>query len=554
MKNSSCGCVLAGRGRPAILFCLVLLFGLPVCAQKLEASKENLEAGKRVYLKRCALCHGLEGKGDGLAADYLNPRPRDFTKGTYKFRSTTSGELPTDDDLFRVVSQGVPGTAMPAWGEGVFTLSDGERRQVVHYIKTFSPDFQDPAFDPSKKVIQVGDPPRVNDEMIEEGRRIYQDEKLGGCVRCHGEHGRGNGREAGTHKDDSGYPILPADLTKGWRYRNGNSLQEIFRTFSTGLNGTPMPAFVDTLNEQDRWALAAYVHSLVRQENIGSDVIVKSGYVEEALPLDPEHALWQEAEPLDIALSGQIITPPRKLNHSVDLVTVRSLYNDKEVAFLLAWNDRFRNVAHDESQVPQALTLVENNTFPKETQELRKWNFRDAVALQFPVKLAEGPQKPYFFLGQSNKPVNLWYWKADLQEARGDKSVEEAMGTGYAKPLVVQPVESQQVLGKGTWKDGEWKLVLKRPLTTQDAKNDIQFAPGVLIPVAVQAWDGAGAEQGLQCSISSWYYVQLQKPIPWVAYLYGVVGIAAAAGAEWWIYRRVRRLPDPELREAGQET
>ncbi|MBI1726685.1 MAG: c-type cytochrome [Candidatus Rokubacteria bacterium] len=93
---------------------------------------ESLERGKAIYVKRCLLCHGEKGDGQGPVAPYLDPRPRDFVTGSFKLRTTQSGEPPTDEDLFRVVTRGVPGTAMPGWT----TLSEQERRLVIAYIKT----------------------------------------------------------------------------------------------------------------------------------------------------------------------------------------------------------------------------------------------------------------------------------------------------------------------------------------------------------------------------------------------------------------------------------
>jgi cytochrome c oxidase cbb3-type subunit I/II len=62
-------------------------------------------------------------------------------------------------------------------------------------------------------------------------------------------------------KDDAGFPILPADLTTG-QFKSGPAVEDIFRTMSTGLSGTPMPSYSDSLPEADRWALAYYVLAL----------------------------------------------------------------------------------------------------------------------------------------------------------------------------------------------------------------------------------------------------------------------------------------------------
>ena len=61
-----------------------------------KATVEAQSRGKAVYDAHCVECHGASGKGDGASAAYLVPRPRDFTTGKYKIRSTESGTMPSD--------------------------------------------------------------------------------------------------------------------------------------------------------------------------------------------------------------------------------------------------------------------------------------------------------------------------------------------------------------------------------------------------------------------------------------------------------------------------
>lgn len=192
----------------------------------------SVERGRAVYAKSCAACHGDMGDGRSPAAAYLAPRPRDFTSGTFKFRSTPNGELPTDADLLLVIDQGVPGTSMPAWKD---VLSASERADVVAYIKTFAEDFGAGAPAP----IVVPEPPEFSPIAVTEGRMIYM---LMECWACHGGKGRGDGASGKTLEDDWGRKILPWDLTKD-RYKAGNDPKSLYRTFTTGLNGTPMPAY-----------------------------------------------------------------------------------------------------------------------------------------------------------------------------------------------------------------------------------------------------------------------------------------------------------------------
>ncbi len=228
----------------------------------------------------------------------------------------------------------------------------------------------------------------------------------------------------------------------------------------------------------------------------------------------------------------------------MDLVTVRALYNDREIAFRLEWDDRTKNTIHQElgSVTLEAFTTA-LGTYPRlHSPEPPKETLRDAAALQFPVKIPDGPVKPHFFLGDSGRPVNLWVWKADWQEDPSHATpVEELNAAGYKNVPSVQPPKSQTVQGRGVYEDGQWKVVMKRSLATEDPANDIQFEGGRLIPIAVHVWDGANGEKGLRRSISSWGYVLLATKTPPSVYAYTLGGVILAIGLEFWLIRRVRQ-------------
>src|SRR5207248_4062470 len=167
-------------------------------------SAQDTTAGKTVYVKWCAGCHGDTGDGKGVSAHYMLPRPRDFTGAVYKIRTTASGQLPTDADLLRAIDDGLPGSAMPAW-KG--RLSDAERGDVLADLKTFSAFFADT----SQHVVALtfGSEPGggTNAEALKAGRQFYDSI---GCRKCHGDQGRGDGPSAPTLKDDAGFPIFAA--------------------------------------------------------------------------------------------------------------------------------------------------------------------------------------------------------------------------------------------------------------------------------------------------------------------------------------------------------
>jgi len=226
-------------------------------------SEEWIAYGKEVYGRRCVGCHGVKGDGNGPAAAFMQQdRPRNFTLGVFKFRLTPSGSMPNDGDLFRTITRGVRGTAMPTWHE----LPEKDRLAAIQYIKyelaadRSKPD--KPYFyfveEPAQPPIYIGEPPKPSAELVRHGADVWQQSK---CWECHGKEGKGDGEKAAGLKDDFGFPIPPANLTTG-QFKSGPSVKDIFRTVSTGLNGTPMPSFSDTVSEDDRWALSYFVLSL----------------------------------------------------------------------------------------------------------------------------------------------------------------------------------------------------------------------------------------------------------------------------------------------------
>ena len=225
-------------------------------------SAQMIAYGKEVYQTRCMGCHGVKGDGNGPAATFLfNQRPRNFNLGVFKFR-VTQKPVPTDGDLLRTITRGVRGTAMPAWYE----LPLNDRIAVIEYIKyELAVDRSDPTKpyayfveEPAGAPLVVGPAPAPSAELINHGKDVWQSAK---CWECHGHTGKGDGEKAAGLKDDFGFPVRPANLTSG-QFKSGPAVEDIFRTMSTGLSGTPMPSYRDSLSEADRWALAYYILSL----------------------------------------------------------------------------------------------------------------------------------------------------------------------------------------------------------------------------------------------------------------------------------------------------
>ena len=235
---------------------------LEVVDATLPRSEEWIAYGKEVYGRRCVGCHGVSGDGNGPAATFLHrQRPRSFRAAVFKFRLTKE-PLPTDGDLLRTITRGVRGTAMPAWYELPLT----DRLAVIQYIKyELAVDRSDPAQpyaffkeEPPGAPLHIGRPPTPSQQTLARGAEVWKAAK---CWECHGNTGKGDGEKAPGLKDDLGFPIPPADLTSG-QFKSGPAVVDIFRTMTTGLSGTPMPSYRDSLPEEDRWALAYYVLAL----------------------------------------------------------------------------------------------------------------------------------------------------------------------------------------------------------------------------------------------------------------------------------------------------
>src|SRR5436305_6680758 len=215
------------------------------------AFAQDANAGKAVYERKCLLCHGEKGDGKGASAELLVPKPRDFTKGLYKIRSTAN-KTPSDQDLFRIITDGMPGTSMPSWA----VLSDKDRHHLVAYLKTFAPE----AFKEAPKKLELPKEVASSEASIKRGKEMFEAIE---CHKCHGTDGRADGPSRPELKDEWGHPIAPANLTKRWTFRGGASRGDIAMRLANGVLGTPMPSFIDSVEKpEDIWHLANFIASL----------------------------------------------------------------------------------------------------------------------------------------------------------------------------------------------------------------------------------------------------------------------------------------------------
>lgn len=513
------------------LFALVPIAG-PVQAAHAQAAPR----GKTVYDKWCAECHGAKGAGDGSAATYMLPRPRDFTKGVYQIRTTASGELPTDADIRRVIDEGMPGTAMPEWKT---RLTSAERDDLVAYLKSFSAFFTGTA----PTAIAIGSAPASSAESIADGRKAYTTLE---CFKCHGEQGRGDGQSAPTLKDDLGQPIRAADHSASWNFNGGSSVEDIYTRLRTGLDGTPMPSFSDAVDskvvtDEQLWHVAQYVRSLSPKEAPKVREVVRVALARGALPTSPDDSTWNTVERFWVPLVGQIIVKPRWFSPTVDGVWVQGMHDGQTLALRVSWHDPSRSPdpAWNEwlGRVAASMTTADG---PNATQQ-----GSDRFVVQFPQRIVDDAERPYFLGGDNRRPVYAWRWRSD------SASVREVRGTGLGK---FTPHTSASLSHAATFDKGEWRLQITRPLVPADTTRAPVFATGRAIPIAFFAADGSNGEDDVRGSVSAWYAIYLDVPTPPRVYVAPAAAMLLTAGFGFLVVMQAQRRERTSRRSTTEET
>ena len=523
--------------------------------------QDKLEAGKKVYFKRCVWCHGVEGGGDGPSHERLFTKPRNFIQGTFKIRWTNSGELPRDKDLINTVTHGLTGSAMPAWGD---FLSTDEIEAVVQFVKSLvqDRDWSDEDETVEDVITELGTNPwgatapyyhGIPQEDIDAGRKLMIENK---CFECHGAEGRGDGNP--TMKDDWGFPIVAANWQQCWNFRGARRDHfnpfNVARTISTGLNGTPMPNYRDKITVEDRWKVAAFVNSLCPRKKIDRltnkpvpDFLIAAKYTEGEISTDMADPMWVSSDSAPkivdrpegkednprrnyIALAGQITRGKRNFDPKADNLWVSSRWNkDQGIFYLVEYDQRF---------------LSTDPEYP------------DAVAIQWPAKLQDlfGAEKPYFIYGDSKKPVDIW--KASFL-ANGykdtyainpnataadafklDLTVEELNGNGFDAVTVKDETNVKVVAS--SYDRGRVKIMFQRALTTE-GDMDVQIPSESFVPVAFMQWAGWDKEKDEHQAISTWYYTILEPPLPDSLYYMPPIMAVVFVGLQGWLVWMTKR-------------
>ncbi|MCC6502264.1 MAG: c-type cytochrome [Deltaproteobacteria bacterium] len=498
---------------------LLTLFALLFCFSNDVFAQTEIDKGKAIYSRLCAFCHGIEGAGDGPAAAYLNPPPRDFTLGLYKWKSTKFDEYaPSDDDLARMISgmrshDSIPGwdgmnaTSMPGWSD---LLGKEEVSHVAAYLKSLAGYDNAP-----KSAIDLSGKVKADSASVERGKTLFKDR----CAECHGVSGRGDATKK--LKDDWGARTWPRDLTEGWTFRAGSAPEDIYARITIGIPGTQMPSFADPaskkmMTDAQRWDVANYAVSLNESEKKPSaNPVLKAMKLDGKLPDGPADAKWDKAAISGFYLFPQIFVSSKSYTPSVVSVSVKALYNDGEAAFLIEWDDPTNSMPWDQ----KALEIADGDLFP------------DSVAVQFPSGQLKPGDRPYFGMG-GPKPVTIWQWK-------GPESIEEGQRARIIDAKGVKNINQRLADGlltaNGIYDNGRWRVVIKGPLKGSD--KDPVFEEGGFTPVAFALWDGSNGDTGGRHLMTGWQWMTFEKQGEGPSYLWPVAaGVIVFCGEMLWLF------------------
>lgn len=501
------------------------LTAAPVAALPAVAADPS-DHGKRLYERSCAACHGERGDGNGPAARFLYPKPRNF--GEVKFRVVSTANLmPADADLRQVIDHGMPGSAMFPFAH----LGETDRQALVGYVRQLvraavierqradaggNVDLAelgnevDQYLKPGEPLTVPADLPAASPESVARGLQLYRSE---GCSACHGPTGKGDGPQ--DQRDSAGVPIRPRDFGRGI-FKGGHTPQQLYTRIVLGMPGTPMPAS-PKLKPADVGDLVSFILSLAddaaRERAAHQRTTLAAARSPHELPEVISDADWQAARPVRITVS-----PLWWRDFAEPDLHVAALTDGKTLALRLTWRDATRN---DSAARPE--------------------DFVDMAAVQ----LFKGGAEPFLGMGASTEPIDLWQWRAgrkaeavagglddypfdaplyqkltgskvapDFLTARaaGNQIVSPGAGSLTAKGFgstTFRPKASQVVTASAAWQDGRWTIALRRPLQV-GADDGLSFAVGEACSVAFALWDGAARDRNGQKLVSIWHDLKIE--------------------------------------------
>ena len=493
-----------------------------------SASDPSLPLGLRVFAEQCAPCHGTTGRGDGPAAYLLFPKARDFSSGQFRLTSTQSG-LPSDADLLRTLTRGIPGSSMPPWGH----LPDSVLSGLVSVIRELAIEGRtntltesgamgrEQASAVAHDVFAPGAPtevpPRPNQGVdLALGRELYAT----GCAPCHDLDGRGLKKL--DLKDDDGFPIFARDFTQGV-FKGGSEPDVLALRITRGLPGSPMPGLPYSAGEL--WSIVDYLGTLIKpgaQERAEqSEKVLRPAATDRPIPRDPADERWMKTEATFLAL-----TPLWWRNDRIEGVKVSVMRDSAEIAFRLEWNDSTSDI-----------------------QQQSQGGFSDGIAIQF----SNAIDPPSLTMGMSGSECDIWYWRASIDPLIAETEEQSkafrpnvlddlqlsqvvasdpafltatAVGNPIAATEVIHPFQNLQAAGFGTLgPDGPedqiidgaaqrtlsgWSAVFVRRLKPS-RQGDVEFSAGNPMHVGFAVWDGHHQDRNGQKSVSIWHRIDCES-------------------------------------------
>jgi mono/diheme cytochrome c family protein len=513
---------------------------------QLTPEELRLARGRDLYGIYCLACHGDKGEGDGTAARYLSPRPRNFGEGKFRIVSTVNA-YPADDDLLYVITHGMPGSAMLPFAH----LSEDDRKALVAQVRELahaSVERQltqaaaergggdidtDWVAERLEKLTHVGDPLEVpalgeaTPASVARGAEVYRQT----CTGCHGLTGKGDGAQEQRNWD--GTPTRPRDFTRGV-FKGGRDPRQLYDRVFLGMPGSPMPSASGAVKSEDIPHLVNFLLSLsdpASQERVEHRRrVITAKRAAGGLPADGGDDAWKAAEQV-----GVVVSPLWWRDYDDPDLRVAALHDGQSLAVRLTWHDATKNA-----------------------QAVRPQDFEDMAAVQ----LYKGSPEPFLGMGMADKALDVWLWRAGWAAKPGEAAdvdttypnmavdgypferpgdgprphaadrqdpeflTAHAAGNQLADPsrplsaanleargfgtLTMRPRTSQAVTARGDWKDGRWTVVLRRPLDP-GAKGGVVVAPGDGLSVAFALWDGAARDRNGQKLVSIWHDLRLEK-------------------------------------------
>jgi mono/diheme cytochrome c family protein len=511
----------------------VLLVPVPVTTERIINEQPSATNGQILYTAHCAGCHGERGDGNGVAARFLYPRPRDFTAAEYRLTSTTN-LVPTDDDLMNAINRGMPGSAMIPFAH----LPEADRKAIVQYVRQLtvdgmvrravadakvrgeSPDEKElrteiaEFFKPGEKLEVPKNLPAFNDDSVKRGQALYTNN----CATCHGPTGRGDGQQ--DQREPNGMPTRPRDFSRGI-FKGGRELEQLYYRIVLGMKGTPMPGNT-ALKPEEVGDIINYVHSLstpdsqAKIEHKRTTIQVRRIAGELPADLTP---VWESVKPTSI-----VISPLWWRDYPEPDLQVKAVHDGKSIAFRLVWNDGTRDDVIAEPD-----------------------QFEDMASIQ----LYRGPQpEPFIGMGTMTSALDLWLWRATWDRAKADVAyLDEYPGdtdfyresfknaklpdfataraagnphthadatqsasnitVGGPGSVTFRPRASQVVTATSSFRNRRWAVEFRRPLTVPPDAG-ISLTSGTTAAIAFAIWDGGYRDRNGQKQVSIWHDLRME--------------------------------------------